>query len=222
MRVDLIAAQAAAQRKLNVWKIVARALLLFPSSQRRMDCRKDRIRQLVRRGLPFMTPLQGRPRDSPTDHCGLQLGAINPAISQPFQQKLADAGLYLGFDHWFKLPLMFLATRGDLGQEIAGREDQLPQSRCAGPFAPRHASSDECLDSFAHHGFQQGEFIGEMIVKGGPVKRGAFGDVLHRDKVESLFRQKVLQSLKKHLSRTADARIDLRWRLDGHATKSSI
>jgi hypothetical protein len=191
---------------------------LFPGSQRRLNGWQDGIRQLVRRGFLFMTPLQCCPGYGPADHGRLQLGAIDSAISQPLQQKLTDGGLYLGLNHGFKLPLMFLTAGGNLRQEVAGREDQLPQSRLTDPFVARHPSGDEFPDSCVGHGFQQGKFIGEMIVKSGPVKRGTFGNVLHRDKVEGLFREQALKGLKKHLPGASDARIDLHW-LDGHAEK---
>jgi len=116
-----------------------------------------------------MTPLQGCPGYCPAAHGCFQLGAVDSAISQPLQQELTNGGLDLGFDHGFKLPLMFLTAGGNLRQEVAGREDQLPQSRFTGPFFARHPDGDELPDSCAGHGFQQGKLIGEMIVKGRPI-----------------------------------------------------
>jgi hypothetical protein len=94
---------------------------------------------------------------------------------------------------------MFLATGGNLGEKVAGCQDQLPQAVLARPLASRHARFDQHAESFAHHGLQERKFIGEMIVERSPVQRGPLGDILHRNQVEGLFGQQILERLKKHL-----------------------
>jgi len=172
-----------------------------------MHGRKNGISQLVRRGLLFAAPLQGRASDGPTDHRRFQLRIFGLMAPQSFQQKFTENGLHPGFDYGLKLPLVFLTAGGNFRQEISGGEDQLPQACFARPLASRHAGVNQRAESFANHRLQQRELVGEVIVKSGSVKGGALGDVLHRNEIKGLFREQVLEGLKKHLPRATNARV---------------
>ena len=67
---------------------------------------------------------------------------------------------------------------------------------------------DQTIEARCDRILQQGEFVGEMIVKSGPVHRRGFRNILHRNILEVLRLQQLIESLLEQLPGAADSRID--------------
>ncbi len=119
----------------------------------------------------------------------------------------ADGGGDGGFDERFEGVLAGALGRVgvDLGEVVAGREDDGAGCRGAGAVEEHVALVEEHVEAAGDHGFEESELVGVVVVEGGAVDGGGVGDVLDGDLVDVLCLHEVTQRSLEELAGAADA-----------------
>jgi hypothetical protein len=73
-----------------------------------------------------------------------------------------------------------------VGQVVAGCQDEGAHGGRAGPVIADIAFVEQRMEATGDHSFQQRIFVSVVIIKGGAIDGGGFGNVLHGDFVEAL------------------------------------
>lgn len=186
------------------------------------DGGEDEVGEVFGAEVFRLAPIKAGSADGPAGHGGADFdvgteGAVfvvggNLSASD---EVVADEAFDLGFDDGGELALMFLAAGGEVAKKVADGEDELADGGGTGAGNALHAAEEGGAEFLADHVLKEGKFVGEVVVEGGAVNGGAFGDVLHGDGLEALLGEEGLEGLVQHLTRAADAGInDWWWRLD--------
>ena len=125
----------------------------------------------------------------------------------PAGQDAADGRGDGGIDERFEG--IFVAAVGvfgaDLSEVIAGSFDDGAGGAGAGAVELNFAGVKEPMEAAGDHGVQQGELVGVVVVEGGAVDGGPFGDVLDGDFFETLRLHEGAQGSLEKLPGAADA-----------------
>ena len=93
------------------------------------------------------------------------------------------------------------------GEVVAGGEDHCACSRRAGAVERDVALVEELVEAAGDGGVEESVFVGVVVVEGGAVDGGCFGDVLDGNFVEGLCLHKAGESFLEELASAPDARI---------------
>ena len=93
----------------------------------------------------------------------------------------------------------------DLGEVVAGREDDGAGCRGAGAVEEHVALVEELVETASDHGFVEGELVVVVVVEGGAVDGGGVGDVLDGDLIEGLCFHEVAEGSLEELAGAADS-----------------
>ena len=92
---------------------------------------------------------------------------------------------------------------------VADRQNDRLEGEQAGTVKADVALAQELKKADADGLFEQSELIGVVGIKGSPVQRGCFGDILDRNLVEVLLLQQLAKCRMQEFARATDARIEL-------------
>ena len=94
-----------------------------------------------------------------------------------------------------------------LGEVVAGGEDHCAGSRRAGAVERDVALVEKLVEAAGDGGVEERVLVGVVVVEGGAVDGGGFGDVVDGDLVESLCLHEAGESFVEELASAADPRI---------------
>jgi len=105
-----------------------------------------------------------------------------------------------------------------LGEVVTGGEDDGAGSGRAGAVEGNVALMQELVEASANHGGEEAELVGVVVVEGGAIEGGGFGDVLDGDLFEAFRLHEVAQGSLQELAGAADAGIADFTVGDGHGS----
>ncbi len=132
-------------------------------------------------------------------------GGVWVVIADSLDEDAADGGDHGGFHEGFERVVAGAVAGVDLGEVVAGREDDGTGRGGTGSVEEDVALVEELVESASDHGFVEGELVVVVVVEGGAVDGGGVSDVLDGDLVQGLCFHEVAEGSLEELAGAADS-----------------